>query len=264
MIRLQKCAMWYLKNRASYFQPSLLRGISWCQRLWAGRYIEMALFEEVLSLKVFDNLFRWSMGRVDGLIPKHRWKGVLVTGGGSEAPVRQMGSPYHVSIWNGRLSADCRCALILPWKYRIVHTREKSDHDRRVPVGWDHLANSLHQSPNTVLREGVDVCLVADPDDAGKLYNVWLMGVHYVHHNGLVGYASYGSNTIALLLSCHDWLSIKFTGSLAHRGICNIGSVVSSSIKVGCWQGPLELSDCTFVHSLDWASVPVTPANTKN
>ena len=58
IMRLQKCAMLYLKNRASYFQPSLLRGLSGCQRLWAGRYITKALFEEVPSLKVLDNLLR--------------------------------------------------------------------------------------------------------------------------------------------------------------------------------------------------------------
>ena len=32
----------------------------------------MAVFEEVLSLKVFDNLLRWNVGRVGDLIRRHR------------------------------------------------------------------------------------------------------------------------------------------------------------------------------------------------
>ena len=57
------------------------------------------------------------------------------------------------------------------------------------------------------------------------------MRAHYVHHNGIVGHASYCSNTIALLLSCHDWSLTKFLGLVLCRGICNIGSVVLLCIK---------------------------------
>ena len=106
----------------------------------------------------------------------------------------------------------------------MVGTREKWRHYRGVPVGYDHLSNSLHQSQKPVLGEG-DVCLVADPDDAGRLWKGVIEGCTLCpHHYGVVGYVSCGFNTIALLLSCHDWLSIEFPGLVAYRAIANIGS----------------------------------------